>query len=51
MLLARAEEWARSHRCVEMASDALVYNELSQRVHEAMGYEVVDRCVHYRKRL
>jgi len=24
---------------------------LSQRVHEALGYEVVDRCVHYRKRL
>jgi len=51
LLLARAEEWARSHRCVEMASDAIIDNELSQRVHEALGYEVVDRCVHYRKRL
>ena len=51
MLLARAEEWARSHRCVEMASDAIIDNELSQRVHEALGYEVVDRCVHYRKAL
>jgi len=50
-LLDNAEEWARSHRCVEMASDALIDNELSQRVHEALGYEVVDRCVHYRKRL
>jgi aminoglycoside 6'-N-acetyltransferase I len=50
-LLARAEDWARSHRCVEMASDALVDNELSQRAHEALDYEVVDRCVHYRKRL
>jgi len=36
---------------VEMASDALIDNELSQRAHEALGYEVVDRCVHYRKRL
>jgi aminoglycoside 6'-N-acetyltransferase I len=50
-LLARAEDWARSHRCVEMASDALIDNELSQRAHQALGYEVVDRCVHYRKRL
>ena len=50
-LLAKAEDWARSHSCVEMASDAIIDNELSQRAHEALGYEVVDRCVHYRKRL
>ena len=50
-LLVKAEDWARSHRCVEMASDALIDNELSQRAHEALGYEVVDRCVHYRKKL
>lgn len=50
-LLAAAEDWARSQGCVEMASDTWVDNEMSQRVHEALGYEVVDRCVHYRKRL
>jgi aminoglycoside 6'-N-acetyltransferase I len=50
-LLAAAEDWARSHGCHEMASDALIDNELSQRVHEAAGYIVVDRCVHYRKTL
>jgi aminoglycoside 6'-N-acetyltransferase I len=50
-LLAKAEDWARSHRCLEMAFDAIIDNELSQRAHEALGYEVVDRCVHYRKRL
>src|SRR5215469_15902669 len=50
-LLAKAEDWARSHRCVEMASDATIDNVLSQRAHAALGYEVVDRCVHYRKRL
>jgi aminoglycoside 6'-N-acetyltransferase I len=50
-LLAEAEAWARSHGCVEMASDALIANEQSQRAHEALGYEVVDRCVHYRKKL
>jgi aminoglycoside 6'-N-acetyltransferase I len=50
-LLAAAEDWARSQGCVEMASDTWVDNEVSQQVHEALGYEVVDRCVHYRKRL
>ena len=50
-LLSAAEDWARSHKCVEMASDAVIDNESSQRAHEALGYEVVDRCVHYRKRL
>jgi aminoglycoside 6'-N-acetyltransferase I len=50
-LLAAAEDWARSHGCVEMASDAIIDNKLSQRAHEASGYEVVDRCVHYRKKL
>jgi aminoglycoside 6'-N-acetyltransferase I len=50
-LLAKAEDWARGHKCLEIASDALIENDLSQRAHEALGYEVVDRCVHYRKRL
>lgn len=50
-LLAAAENWARSHKCVEMASDALIDNALSQHVHERLGYEVVERCVHYRKTL
>lgn len=50
-LLTAAEDWARSHGCVEMASDALIDNELSQRAHAALGFEVVDRCVHYRKKL
>ena len=50
-LLAQAENWARSHKCVEMASDAVIDNEQSHRAHEALGFEVVDRCVHYRKRL
>jgi aminoglycoside 6'-N-acetyltransferase I len=50
-LLKKAEDWARNHRCAEIASDALINNEVSQRAHEALGYEVVDRCVHYRKRL
>ena len=50
-LVAAAQDWARSHGCVEIASDTWIDNEVSQRAHEALGYEVVDRCVHYRKTL
>jgi len=50
-LLAAAEDWARGHGCVEMASDTWIDHSLSQRVHERLGFEVVDRCVHYRKAL
>jgi aminoglycoside 6'-N-acetyltransferase I len=50
-LIAAAEAWARSHGCTEMASDALIDNIPSQRAHEALGYQVVDRCVHFRKLL
>lgn len=50
-LLAAAENWARSQGCVEMASDTWIDSSLSQRVHEMLDFEVVDRCVHYRKTL
>ena len=50
-LIAAAEAWARSHNCAEMASDALIDNHVSHRAHEALGYEVVDRCLHFRKPL
>jgi aminoglycoside 6'-N-acetyltransferase I len=50
-LMASAEDWARSQGCVEMASDTWLDDDLSQRVHETLGFEVVDRCVHYRKAL
>ena len=50
-LLAAAEDWARDRGCIEMASDTWLDDDRSQRVHEALGFEVVDRCVHYRKAL
>ena len=50
-LVVAAEDWARSKGCIEIASDALIDNDLSQRAHESLGFEVVDRCVHYRKAL
>ena len=50
-LMAAAEEWARRQGCAEMASDALLGNDVSERAHEALGFEVVDRCVRFRKTL
>lgn len=50
-LMRSAEKWARAQGCLEMASDALIDNDLSQRAHEALGFELVDRCVHFRKKL
>jgi len=49
--MAAAEEWARAQGCAEIASDTWIDNVLSQRAHDALGFEIVDRCVNYRKRL
>jgi aminoglycoside 6'-N-acetyltransferase I len=48
-LLKAAEEWARRQGYVEMASDALLDNEVSHAAHQAAGYEEVGRVVQFRK--
>jgi aminoglycoside 6'-N-acetyltransferase I len=48
-MMRAAEDWARAQGCIEMASDALITEEGSHRAHAALGFEVVDRCVHFRK--
>ena len=50
-LVAAAEAWASALGCTEMGSDALIDNMQSQHPHAALGYEVVDRCINYRKDL
>ncbi len=50
-LVQAAEAWARSQGCTELGSDTWLDSEDSQRAHESLGFEVVDRCVHYRKKL
>jgi aminoglycoside 6'-N-acetyltransferase I len=50
-LVGAAEEWGRSHGCTEIASDTWLDHQVSQHAHEALGFTVVDRCVHYRKAL
>jgi aminoglycoside 6'-N-acetyltransferase I len=41
-LVAAAEAWARSQRCTEFASDALIDNVASAAAHEALGF--VETC-------
>jgi aminoglycoside 6'-N-acetyltransferase I len=49
MLMQAAEEWAREQGCVELASDTWLDNPVSEIAHLAAGFEVVDRCIHFRK--
>jgi aminoglycoside 6'-N-acetyltransferase I len=50
-LIKAAEQWSRQQGCAEMASDTWIDAKDSQRAHLALGFEVVDRCVHFRKTL
>ena len=51
-LLARmAESWARQCELVEMASDCLIDNQISIMAHQEIGYQEVERLVHFCKRL
>ena len=50
-LIERAENWCREQGCREMGSDTWIDHQESQLAHAALGYEVVDRCVHFRKRI
>jgi aminoglycoside 6'-N-acetyltransferase I len=50
-LLKAAEDWAREQGCKEMASDAEIENDVSQRAHEAFGFKAGSRVITYRKDL
>lgn len=50
-LVKAAEDWAREHGCIEMASDAEVGNTISQQAHAQLGYTETSRLVHLRKEL
>lgn len=43
--------WARSSGCRELAADALLDNEASHRMHQALGFEETERVVFFRKAL
>jgi aminoglycoside 6'-N-acetyltransferase I len=50
-LIEAAEGWAISHNCTEMASDAELWNDVSQLAHEALGYSEATRLVCFSKTL
>ncbi len=50
-LVRTAEDWARSQGLKEMGSDTWLENEVSIRAHLAMGYEEVERLIHFAKTL
>ncbi|HEX2189449.1 MAG TPA: GNAT family N-acetyltransferase [Longimicrobiaceae bacterium] len=50
-LMAAAEQWGRDRGYAELASDTELENRGSQRAHRALGFEEVERAVHFRKAL
>ena len=48
-LMEAAEQWARERGFSNLASDAVLDNSLSHAAHEALGFEVVERIVVFRK--
>jgi len=50
-LVAAVADWARGLGVTEFASDALLENIDSHRMHTALGFEETERVVYFRKRL
>jgi aminoglycoside 6'-N-acetyltransferase I len=50
-LIRAAEEWARGTGCEEMASDTWLDNDASIAAHKRLGYQEMERLVHFAKRL
>jgi aminoglycoside 6'-N-acetyltransferase I len=50
-LIARAEHWSRDQGAVELASDTWIDHQLSIDAHTALGFEVAERAIHFRKAL
>jgi aminoglycoside 6'-N-acetyltransferase I len=50
-LLAKAEAWAASRGCTQMASDTEVDNLGGRQAHNHLGYEEIARLAHFRKEL
>lgn len=50
-LMSTAEQWAREHGLLELASDALLENNISHEAHKKLGFKEVDRQISYMKKL
>ncbi len=50
-LVLAAETWARQNGLSEMASDCQIDNDISRQAHQALGYQEVERLIHFIKTL
>ncbi|HJO94802.1 MAG TPA: aminoglycoside 6'-N-acetyltransferase [Victivallales bacterium] len=50
-LVEAVENWSRDHGCFTIGSDTNLENDTSQKAHLSLGFEEVDRAIHYRKKL
>jgi aminoglycoside 6'-N-acetyltransferase I len=50
-LFTAVADWARAHGCRELASDALIDNEISQRAHLSLGFRETERVVYFTRPL
>jgi aminoglycoside 6'-N-acetyltransferase I len=50
-LIRAAEDWAKEHGHVELASDALIENHTSLVAHQSYGFAEVERIICFRKEL
>ncbi|MEM7023528.1 MAG: GNAT family N-acetyltransferase [Pseudomonadota bacterium] len=48
-LVAAAEQWASAHGHFEIASDVTIGNKTSEQAHLKLGFEEVERAIHFRK--
>ena len=50
-LISAVEAWSVERGYTELASDALLENLVSEKAHKALGFEEVERAIHFRKAL
>jgi aminoglycoside 6'-N-acetyltransferase I len=50
-LFAAIGDWARARGCRELASDALIENQASQRAHRALSFRETERVVYFTRAL
>jgi aminoglycoside 6'-N-acetyltransferase I len=50
-LVRMAEEWSRAQGCQEMGSNCLLENQVSLLAHLSLGYQEIERLIHFKKNL
>jgi len=49
MLIDAGVSWGQSKGCSELASDTWIDNTISDAAHRSLGFEAIDRLIHYRR--